>query len=54
MSQKAKVKRKRTLPKSITEKTDHEIMECIFGKRIMKKVDSLVDKPVKSNNIPSK
>ena len=54
MSQKTKVKQKRTLPKSITNKTDHEIMECIFGKRIMKKVDSMVRNPVKSNNIPSK
>ena len=32
-------KRKRTLPANIAEKTDREIMETVFGKRVMGKVD---------------
>ena len=41
MTQKSKPK-KRKLPKDITERSDHEIMEKLFGKRVMKKVDELV------------
>ena len=35
-------KKKRKLPKDIAERPDHEIMEKLFGKRVMKKVDALV------------
>ena len=35
-------KKKRKLPKDIAERPDHEIMEKLFGKRVMKKVDELV------------
>ena len=35
-------KKKRKLPKDITERTDHEVMEILFGKRIMKKIDTFV------------
>ena len=35
-------KKRRKLPKDITERTDHEVMKILFGKRIMKKVDALV------------
>ena len=41
MAQKPK-KKKRLLPKDILERSDHEAMEKLFGKRIMKKVDALV------------
>ena len=37
-----KPKRKRTVPRNIVEKTDHEVMEVIFGKRIMREVDKIV------------
>ena len=35
-------KKKRKLPRDITERPDHEVMEILFGKRVMKKVDALV------------
>ena len=35
-------KKKDKLPKDIAERPDHEIMEKLFGKRVMKKVDALV------------
>ena len=41
MAQKPK-KKKRLLPKDILERSDHDAMEKLFGKRIMKKVDALV------------
>ncbi len=37
-----KPKKKRKLPKDIAERADREIMERLFGKRVMKKVDALV------------
>ena len=36
--------KKRKLPKDITERSDREVMERIFGKRIMKKVDALTER----------
>lgn len=39
-----KVKRKRAVPKSLAQKDDREIMDRIFGKRTMRKVDE-VTKP---------
>ena len=30
------------LPKDILERSDHEVMEKLFGKRVMKKVDEIV------------
>ena len=41
MAQKPK-KKKRKLPKDILERPDHEVMEKIFGKRVMKEVDRIV------------
>lgn len=42
--------KKKTLPKDIAERPDREIMEKLFGKRVMKKVDAVVqersDEPV--------
>ena len=35
-------KKKRKLPKDILERPDHEVMEKIFGKRVMKEVDRIV------------
>ena len=32
-------KKRRKLPKNITEKTDREIMTRVVGKRVMKKLD---------------
>ena len=37
-----KRKKKRLLPKDILEQSAHEIMETLFGKRVMKEVDKLV------------
>ena len=37
-------KKKRKLPKNIADRPSHEVMERIFGKRIMREVDSLIDK----------
>ena len=34
--------RKRKLPKDALEKDDHDLMECIFGKKVMKEVDKVV------------
>lgn len=31
------------MPDSALEKNDHDLMEQIFGKRIMKKVDTLLE-----------
>ena len=36
-----KVKRKRSVPRSLAQKDDREIMERIFGKRTMRKVDEV-------------
>ena len=36
-------KKKRKLPKNIADRPSHEVMERIFGKRIMREIDSLVD-----------
>ena len=35
-------KKKRKLPKNVTELSDREVMEKLFGKRVMSKVDALV------------
>lgn len=37
-----KPKKKGKLPKDIAERPDREIMEKLFGKRVMKKVDAIV------------
>ncbi len=34
--------RKRKLPEDALERDDHDFMECIFGKHIMKEVDKVV------------
>ena len=38
-------KKKCKLPKNIANRPSHEVMERIFGKRIMREVDLLVDNP---------
>ena len=38
-----KPKKKRKLPKDIAERPDHEIMEKVFGKRAMKKIDEFLE-----------
>ena len=43
MAHTLKKNKKRLLPKDITQRTGHEIMEKIFGKRAMKEVDKLVE-----------
>ena len=43
MAHTLKKSKKRLLPKDITQRTGHEIMEKIFGKRAMKEVDKLVE-----------
>ena len=35
-------KKKRKLPKNVTELPDHELMEWLFGKRVMKEMDAIV------------
>ena len=37
-----KKKREKLLPEGITERPDREIMEAIFGKQVMAKVDRFV------------
>ena len=41
--------RKRKLPKDALQKNSHDLMECIFGKRIMKEVDKLIEENSKGN-----
>ena len=43
MAHTLKKSKKRLLPRDITQRTGHEIMEKIFGKRAMKEVDKLVE-----------
>ena len=43
-----KKKKRRKLPKNIVEKPDREVMTRIFGKRIIKKVDQVLDEHSKS------
>ena len=43
MAQTPKKRKKRLLPRDITQRSDHEIMEKLFGKRIMKEVDKLAE-----------
>ena len=43
MNQPPKRKKEWELPKDAFERSDHDLMECIFGKRIMKEVDKIVD-----------
>ena len=35
-------KKKRKLPKNVTDLSDREVMKKLFGKRVMSKVDALV------------
>ncbi len=44
-----KPKKKRKLPKDITERPDHEVMEKLFGKRVVRELDKLTatDEPDK-------
>ena len=37
-------KQKRLIPKDLTTHTDHEIMEIVLGKRVMKAVDAELSK----------
>ena len=38
-------KRQRSVPKSIVEKPDYDVMEALFDKRVMREVDKLVPPP---------
>ena len=40
MAQTPKKKRRRTVPGNIQDKTDREIMETVFGKRLVKVADA--------------
>ena len=40
-------KRKKKLPKDILNKSDHEIMEVLFGKQTIKKVDRMLEEEAK-------
>ena len=40
MAQSPKKKRRRTVPRNIQDKTDREIMETLFGKRIVAAADA--------------
>ena len=42
MAKAKKKKRRRKVPRNIVEKTDREIMETVFGKRVMHKVDAVL------------
>ncbi len=42
-----KPKKKRKLPKDITERPDREVMDKLFGKRVMKEVEKIM-KPVEN------
>ena len=42
-----KPKKKRKLPKDFAERPDAEVMEKLFGKRIMKKLDAIVEEESK-------
>ena len=43
MSQNPKRKKKRLLPKDITKKSDAEIIEAIFGKRVKRELDRILE-----------
>ena len=36
-------RKKRRLPKDIAARPDHEIMERVFGKRAMRKIDAMTE-----------
>lgn len=42
-------KKKRKLPKDITERTDREVMDKLFGKKVLKELDKLTDREKKSD-----
>ena len=52
MAQNPPRKKKRKLPKDALERNDHDLMECIFGKRIMKEVDKVVEERSKDDSRP--
>ena len=37
-----KFSKKKTLPDEVLEKNDHDLMECIFGEKVMEEVDKVV------------
>ena len=51
MAQKPK-KKKRLLPKDIMERSDHDVMQTIFGKRVMKQVNRIVQE--RSHDVDTK
>ncbi|MCY3803706.1 MAG: hypothetical protein OXG06_04810 [Gammaproteobacteria bacterium] len=40
----AQTPKRRHLPKDIMQRSDHDLMECVVGKRVMKEVDRIVSK----------
>jgi len=47
MVQKPPKKRKKKLPKDILQRDDRYLMECIFGKRVMKELDKITSEEPK-------
>ena len=41
MMSKSSPKKKRKLPKSLTDRSDLDVMERVFGKRAMREIDTL-------------
>ena len=46
-----KRQRKRTVPRNIGERTDREIMDIVFSKRVMKQVDRVLEDPKKRDEL---
>ena len=44
MMSKSSPKKKRKLPKSLTDRSDRDVMERVFEKRAMREIDTLVSK----------
>jgi len=40
-------KKKRKLPKDISERSDHEVMQRLFGRRVVKELDRLTEREPK-------
>ena len=38
-----KTEPKPSIPDDLTERTDHDVMECLIGKDVMKQVDELIE-----------
>ena len=43
--------KKKTLLDDVMERNDHDLMECIFGKKVMEEVDKLVADRSKKDSV---